>query len=157
MGGSLIFPDENLHYQSKDGNVSIYRSDCIAFLKSLPNNSVDILVTDPAYSGMNRKMKFGNGRIVGEYNKEGNGKWFEEFEDTEDNYRNFLQECKRVLKKESHAYVMFDSFSLLTLGPLLREYFDVKNIIVWDKVNMGMEAGFDGIIICSAQKDSANY
>ena len=28
--------------------------------------SVDVIVTDPAYSGMNRHMMFGNGRIVGE-------------------------------------------------------------------------------------------
>jgi site-specific DNA-methyltransferase (adenine-specific) len=33
---------------------------------------------------------------------------------------------------------MFDSFSLLTLGPLVREFFAVKNLIVWDKVNLGM-------------------
>jgi site-specific DNA-methyltransferase (adenine-specific) len=33
---------------------------------------------------------------------------------------------------------MFDSFSLLSLAPLIREYFDVKNIITWDKVNLGM-------------------
>ena len=33
---------------------------------------------------------------------------------------------------------MIDSFSLLTLGHLMREVFNVKNIIVWDKVNIGM-------------------
>ena len=33
---------------------------------------------------------------------------------------------------------MFDSFSLLSLAPLVREYFSVKNLLVWDKVNMGM-------------------
>ena len=33
---------------------------------------------------------------------------------------------------------MFDSYSLLSLGHLVRDYFDVKNLITWDKVNMGM-------------------
>lgn len=120
----------------------IVQDDCLSFLKNLSPTSVDIIVTDPAYSGMNQKMKFGNGRIVGQYQKEGNGKWFKEFHDTEENYRNFLSESKRVLKDNSAIYIMFDSYSLLTLGSLVREYFDVKNIIVWDKVNMGMGHNF---------------
>jgi len=33
---------------------------------------------------------------------------------------------------------MFDSFSMLSLAPLVREVFSVKNVLVWDKVNMGM-------------------
>lgn len=122
--------------------VKVVQEDCITFLKSLPNNCVDIIVTDPAYSGMNQKMKFGNGRIVGQYQKEGNGKWFKEFHDTEENYSAFLTECKRVMKSDSSIYIMFDSFSLLSLGKLVRDFFDVKNIIVWDKVNLGMGHNF---------------
>jgi len=138
MGHLKNFHTENLHYKSEEDDVRVYRDDSIAFLSKLPKESVDTIVTDPAYSGMNQKMKFGNGRIVGEYQKEGNGKWFQEFHDTEENYRKFLEECRRVMKKRSHIYIMFDSFSLLTLAPLIREYFDVKNIITWDKVNLGM-------------------
>jgi len=33
---------------------------------------------------------------------------------------------------------MFDSFSLLSLGKVVRDFFDVKNLITWDKVNIGM-------------------
>lgn len=126
----------------KDGNtVVIEQNDCIKFLKSLPDGSVDVIVTDPAYSGMNNKLKLGKGRIVGKYSDKGNldGKWFAEFEDTLENYEVFLSECKRVLNtKTGHIYIMFDSFSLLSLGELVRKYFDVKNILVWDKVNIGM-------------------
>jgi site-specific DNA-methyltransferase (adenine-specific) len=43
-----------------------------------------------------------------------------------------------VLVDGGHIYVMFDSFSLLSLGHLMREVFAVKNLIVWDKVNLGM-------------------
>ncbi|MEK4174777.1 site-specific DNA-methyltransferase [Aeribacillus sp. FSL K6-1305] len=121
--------------------VKIELNDCISFLNSLKDESIDLIVTDPAYSGMNNKLKLGKGRIVGEYKQKGteNGKWFAEFEDSEENYHLFLQECKRVLKKDTgHIYIMFDSFSLLSLGHLMREYFDVKNIITWDKINMGM-------------------
>lgn len=116
----------------------IEQADCISFLQSLPDKSVDIIVTDPAYSGMNQHLQFGHGRIVGHYQADKHGKWFEEFHDDPDNYRAFLRECHRVLRDDRHVYIMFDSFSLLTLGPIVREVFDVKNLIVWDKVNLGM-------------------
>lgn len=125
-------------YYSAEGLAAIYKKDCIDFLKSLPDNYVDVLATDPAYSGMNQKMKFGNGRIVGKYQSKDNKKWFTEFKDSQENYKKFLAECYRVMKENSHIYIMFDSYSLLSLGHLVREYFNVKNIITWDKVNMGM-------------------
>ena len=125
-----------------EAGIKIYHNDCMKFLLELPQESVDIIATDPAYSGMNQKMKFGNGRIVGNYGKEGNGKWFEEFHDTIENYEEFLKLCRKALKPNGVMYIMFDSFSLLTLGNSLRKYFNVKNIITWDKVNIGMGHNF---------------
>ena len=118
--------------------LSIQHSDCLTFLSELPSSYVDVIITDPAYSGMNQHLSLGRGRIVGDYSSQDNSRWFEEFHDTPDNYRQFLSKCHRVMKSNSHIYLMFDSFSLLTLGPIVREFFDVKNIIVWDKVNLGM-------------------
>jgi site-specific DNA-methyltransferase (adenine-specific) len=43
-----------------------------------------------------------------------------------------------VLRDGRHIYIMFDSYSLLSLGAVVREAFDVKNVLVWDKVNLGM-------------------
>src|SRR5262249_52549264 len=112
--------------------VRIEQMDCVAFLRSLPAESVDLIATDPAYSGMNEHLSFGNGRIVGDYGKPENEKWFSEFRDDPASFRRFLAECHRVLRRDRHLYIMFDSFSLLTLGPLVREVFDVKNIVIWD-------------------------
>ena len=124
----------------KNKSVKIRQDDCIKFLQSLPGESIDLIVTDPAYSGMNNKLKLGKGRIVGNYSEKGklDSKWFSEFHDTEENYHVFLAECRRVLRKTGHIYIMFDSFSLLSLGPVVRQHFDVKNVLVWDKVNVGM-------------------
>jgi site-specific DNA-methyltransferase (adenine-specific) len=117
----------------------IVKQDALKFLRLIPDNSVDLIVTDPPYSGMNQHLLLGKGRIVGKYKDRGeNGKWFEEFHDTEENYHAFLGECHRVLRPNSAIFIMFDSYSLLTLGPLLRDHFDVKNIVVWDKVSIGM-------------------
>lgn len=117
----------------------VYHQDVIEFLSGLPSESVDLIVTDPAYSGMNQHLKLGKGRIVGEYGQKGcQGKWFAEFHDTPENYRLFLEQCKRVLKPDRHIFIMFDSYTMLTLGAVVREYFNVKNVITWDKVNIGM-------------------
>ena len=145
----------SIYYQSK--NTAVYRLDAIEFLKSLPDSSIDLIITDPAYSSMNNHLKLGRGRIVGEYKNRGeDGKWFKEFEDSVENYSLFLGEARRVLKENSHIYVMLDSFSLLNLGPLFKNYFDVKNILVWDKVNMGMGHYFrrqvEFIIFCTKGK-----
>ncbi len=145
----MFAPEEIRVYDQKDSwrietdeqNIFLKRCDCMGFLRDITANSVDLIVTDPAYSGMNNRLQLGKGRIVGQYNEKGaaSSKWFREFEDSEENYRAFLEECQRVLTHDGgHIYIMFDSFSLLSLGPLVRDYFEVKNIIMWDKVNIGM-------------------
>ncbi len=117
----------------------IGRADVLKFLRAIPDGSIDLIATDPPYSGMNQHLLLGKGRIVGKYKDRGDGgKWFEEFHDTPENYHAFLTECRRVLKKDSAIFLMFDSYSLLTLGAFIREFFDVKNIVVWDKVSIGM-------------------
>ena len=113
-------------------------ADCLDFLAALADESVDCIVTDPAYSGMNQHMQFGHGRIVGRYGEPGNPRWFQEFHDDPVTFSRFLGECHRVLRPDRHIYVMFDSFSLLSLGALMRDHFNVKGVIVWDKVNIGM-------------------
>lgn len=121
------------------GGATIRHQDVIQFLSALPSESVDLIVTDPAYSGMNQHLKLGKGRIVGQYNQKGSaGKWFDEFHDTPENYRLFLKQCERVLKPDRHLFIMFDSYSMLTLGAMVRDCFNVKNVITWDKVNIGM-------------------
>lgn len=132
-------------HQVSDGEqgsaVRLECSDCLEFLRSLPAACVDIIVTDPAYSGMNQHMRFGHGRIVGSYQSAATGEdrpWFQEFRDHPRTFHDFLVECHRVLRNDRHVYIMFDSYSLLTLGPIVREVFDVKNLITWDKISIGM-------------------
>ena len=140
LNGNKIPVKNKPYYESPDGRVSIFQDDAISFLQNLPPNSVDLIVTDPAYSGMNQKLKLGRGKIIGKYNEAGKdgAKWFEEFHDTEENYKAFLDACFRVLKNDRHIYLMFDSFSLLSLAPIAREVFEVKNVLCWDKANIGL-------------------
>lgn len=121
-------------------HIQLVQTDAIQGLRGLDAGSIDLIVTDPPYSGMNKHLSLGKGRIVGDYKEAGQdgAAWFEEWSDDPDAFRYFLEECLRVLKPGSHIYVMFDPYSLLTLGPIFREVFDLKNLITWDKVAMGM-------------------
>lgn len=123
-----------------DPKITIQKNDAILFLQSLHDESVDLIATDPAYSGMNQHLMLGKGRIVGTYKDKGkkDAKWFGEFHDTPENYSVFLDECSRVLKPNNHIFIMFDSYSLISLAPIVREKFEVKNLITWDKVHFGM-------------------
>ncbi len=123
-----------------DAAFEVRVEDCLQFLRSVPSASIDLIVTDPAYSGMNQHLQLGHGRIVGRYRDAGGSgaRWFSEFHDDPETYRVFLDECHRVLKDDRHIYIMFDSFSMLSLAPLVRDVFSVKNVLVWDKVNLGM-------------------
>lgn len=140
LNGHRVQVKQKPIFESLNERISIFQDDAISFLNGLPSNSVDIIITDPAYSGMNQRLKLGRGKIIGKYidaGKEG-AKWFEEFHDTEKNYKTFLQECYRVLKNNRHIYIMFDSFSLLSLAHIAREVFEVKNVLCWDKANIGL-------------------
>jgi site-specific DNA-methyltransferase (adenine-specific) len=134
------FPIKAPFFENAPHGITIVHDDAINFLKSLDSESIDIIVTDPAYSGMNQKLKLGRGKIIGTYADAGKkeARWFEEFHDTEENYATFLQECYRVLKNNRHIYIMFDSYSLLSLAKIVREVFEVKNVICWDKANIGL-------------------
>jgi site-specific DNA-methyltransferase (adenine-specific) len=140
LNGNKINIKTNPFFESDNKRVSIFQDDAINFLKKLPSASIDVIITDPAYSGMNQKLKLGSGKIIGKYSDAGqsHAKWFGEFHDTEENYKTFLQECYRVLKNNRHIYIMFDSYSLLTLAPIVRDVFEVKNLLCWDKINIGL-------------------
>jgi site-specific DNA-methyltransferase (adenine-specific) len=162
LSGHKIAGKTKHFFESKDQRISIFQDDAINFLRNLPAASVDVIVTDPAYSGMNQKLKLGSGKIIGKYSDAGkdHAKWFEEFHDTEENYKTFLQECYRVLKNNRHIYIMFDSYSLLTLASVVRDVFEVKNLLCWDKVNIGLGHYFrrrhEFIMFASKGKRSLN-
>jgi site-specific DNA-methyltransferase (adenine-specific) len=136
---------------------TLHRGDAIEFLRSLPDGSIDLLSTDPAYNGMNKHLALGSGRIVGRYDARGDGeRWFDEFDDSPENYAAFLDEVARVLGPDKPIFLMFDAYSMLTLAPLVRERFLVKNVITWDKVAMGMGHHFrrqsEFILYCTTGK-----
>jgi DNA modification methylase len=107
----------------------IIRGDCIEILKTLPDESMDLVVTDPpygdniAYGRNNRTIKGNSSPLVGLI---------------------ALQECYRVLKRNSNAYMFLDIKHLPIVRLFFEQYthYSIRDFVVWDKVNMGMGYGF---------------
>ena len=90
-------------------------------LKDLPNESIDLIVTDPPY-GISFK---GNRCLNKEYDEIFN-------DDSLDFLKGIGAEFERVLKPDSHCYVFTNWISY----PFMMKYFDnfkLNTVIVWDK------------------------
>ena len=114
--------------------------DCIEGLKELPPESVDLLVTDPPYriiSGGDSKDQFSFKQMSGAISH--NSKLTKQgkiFRCNEIQFSEWLPECYRVLKPDTHAYIMVNSRNLKDLWiEAEKARFVYQNLLVWDKGN----------------------
>ncbi len=93
----------------------ILHGDCLSLLKELPDESVDVVITDPPYG---TKTNNRDGWMAGEFSNI---------------MPLVLPELHRVLKRDG-AFYCFTSWTHMS-DWLLRyqQYFKLQNILVWDK------------------------
>jgi len=100
--------------------------DCLEYLKSLPDECVDLIVTDPPYNVSQKQDLKINGRII----RKNFGDWDFGF-----NPEPVLVELRRVLKPLGQIYVFCGTLQI----PLyMREFEDkwyFRNLLVWYKTN----------------------
>jgi site-specific DNA-methyltransferase (adenine-specific) len=115
-----------------------YKKNAFTLLAELPDESVDLIFTDPPYWTLNKWRNMGTTtRLGGHYEAGKQSGWFETI--TEDELRDLLRECYRVLKRDRHAFIMCDGQTLKNvLGFVEAAGFNYYKPIVWDKVNQGM-------------------
>ena len=103
--------------------------DGFQLIKSLPDNSVDLIVTDPPYGiNLTKGYKSGSNELI--QGDDGFTVMF--FLD------DIMREYKRVLKPNSALYI-FTRFDVMPYWWIkLKNYFDAKNQIVWFKGGGGM-------------------
>ena len=119
-------------------SVKLLQGDCLEVMRSIPDNSVDLILTSPPYN-MNlriRNGKYCSRQIVKEISTK-----YASFDDNlpMDDYfefnKNVLNECLRV------SDLVFFNVQILTgnkpaLFRLMGEFHDrIKELIVWDKLN----------------------
>jgi len=103
---------------------TIYNEDCLDTMKRIPDDSIDLILTDPPY-GMDylssrRKDKFD--KIENDISLE----WV----------KPFLEESYRVLKDNSHIYLFCNDYAISDFRKALEETgFTPKRTLVWVKNN----------------------
>lgn len=114
----------------------VLQGDCISLLREIPDESVDLVLTDPPYgiafnSNRSKETVYRTAlkSVDGIYN-DGN--------DNTEFLSDVIQELGRVLKNDRHIY-WFTRWDRIQLQlPLIEKYFTPKNAIVWMKNNWSM-------------------
>lgn len=120
----------------------IQQKDAVELLRSLPAESVDLIVTDPAYAALEKHRVKPNGKPRGtttRLSESSNNAWFEIFSDHR--YPEFFDACMDVLAPNSHLYVMsaadHDQIDVMVRAARAAGFRFWKSI-VWDKMRAGM-------------------
>ena len=109
----------------------VLHGDCIELLREIPDESVDLVLTDPPYgiafnSNMSKDKEYrDNLKSVGGILNDG--------KDNAPFLSEVIDELNRVMKDGSHIYWFTRWDKVPEQMPLLERYFNVKNAIVWDK------------------------
>jgi modification methylase len=109
--------------------------DCIASLKKLPDQSVDLVFADPPYNLQlaNDLLRPNDTRVDGvddEWDK------FASFAEYDAFSRAWLGECRRILKPDGAIWVIGSYHNIFRLGVALQDLgFWIQNDVIWRKVN----------------------
>ncbi len=110
--------------------------DAVTWLRSLPDASVDLVVTDPPYESLEKHRAVGTTTRL-KHSKASSNDWFEIFGN--ERFEELFLEVHRVLKKDRHFYLFCDSETMFVAKPIAEAAgFRFWKPLVWDKVAIGM-------------------
>lgn len=128
--------------------IDLYHDDCLSVLPFIPDNSIDLVLTDCPYkivSGGCRKHMKGNevGGIFASRKTEKRDDWNEHagsgklFKHNDIQFKDWIGEIYRVLKHKSHCYIMINSRNLAELQKQAEKVgFTFQNLLIWQKGNV---------------------
>lgn len=118
----------------EQNDFKLYLSDCLKFLDSLPDNSVDMIFADPPYHLSNGGFTVHAGKRVSVHK----GEW-DESQGIEKDFgfdSLWIAACRRVLKPEGTIWISGTYHSIYACGyAILLEGFKILNDIAWYKPN----------------------
>ena len=137
----------------EDESVKLLQGDCLEVMKSIPTGSVDLILTDPPYKTTSRGSSGGTGGML----KSDDFKKGTVFKHNAITFDEWLPECYRVLKNDSHAYFMTNNKNLLPMLKAIESAgFKVFKTIIWAKntaiTNMYYMDSHEYIIFCRKGK-----
>ena len=131
--------------------IDLYSGDCLEVMKSIPDNSIDLVATDCPYkivSGGCRKIpKDGeretSGILTRRHKDNKRTDWVDAvrtgkmFANNDIEFKDWLPDVYRILKDKSHCYIMVNSRNLAELQKQSEQVgFKFQNLLMWDKGNV---------------------
>jgi site-specific DNA-methyltransferase (adenine-specific) len=119
-----------------DTSFKLHQQDAVDWLRSLPDASVDLIVTDPPYESLEKHRRIGTTTRL-KNSKASSNVWFQIFPN--DRFEDLFIECHRVLKNHRHFYLFCDAETMFVVKPIAESVgFRFWKPIVWDKRKIGM-------------------
>jgi site-specific DNA-methyltransferase (adenine-specific) len=114
----------------------LQQSDAVAFLRTLPSESIDLVVTDPAYESLEKHRAVGTTTRL-KVSAGSSNPWFAVFPNAR--FAELFEEVFRVLKRDTHFYLMCDAETAFIAKPVAEQAgFKFWKPLVWDKGSIGM-------------------
>lgn len=115
---------------------AVHQADAVDLLRRLPSESVDLVVTDPAYESLEKHRAIGTTTRL-KHSKASSNDWYSIFPNAR--FPELFREIHRVLKRNSHFYLFCDQETMFVAKPLAEEAgFRFWKPLVWDKRVIGM-------------------
>lgn len=110
--------------------VKLYQGDCKDVMKTIPDASIDLIVTDPPYLCTARG---GSGSMGGYWTNE-SAKRGNIFKENDISPKEYLPEFYRILKDGTHCYIMINNVNLIEMLNTTTECgFKFIKSLIWNK------------------------
>lgn len=119
-----------------DRPYAIFDRDALEWLRSLPGESVDLVVTDPPYESLEKHRAIGTTTRL-THSKASSNDWFRVFPNAR--FPELFGEIFRVLARNRHFYLFTDAETMFVVKPIAESVgFKFWKPLVWDKQKIGM-------------------
>jgi site-specific DNA-methyltransferase (adenine-specific) len=110
--------------------------DAVGWLRHQQADSIDLLITDPAYESLEKHRAVGTTTRL-KHSKSSSNDWFQIFPN--ERFAELFQEVYRVLRRNSHFYLLCDAETMFVAKPAAEAAgFRFWKPLVWDKRTIGM-------------------
>ena len=110
--------------------------DAVRWLQHQPSESIDLVITDPAYESLEKHRAVGTTTRL-KHSKASSNDWFRIFPNAR--FGELFAEIHRVLRRNTHFYLLCDAETMFVAKPQAEQAgFKFWKPLVWDKRTIGM-------------------
>jgi site-specific DNA-methyltransferase (adenine-specific) len=125
-----------LRHVTSSPSFQLAAQDAVSWLRAQPAESIDLLITDPAYESLEKHRAIGTTTRL-KHSKASSNDWFQIFPNAR--FGDLFAEAFRVLRRNTHLYLLCDAETMFVAKPIAEDAgFKFWKPLVWDKCSIGM-------------------